>query len=312
MNYRNGSEKDLPAIIDLLKASLGESHTSKSEQLWKWKHHQNPFGKSPILIAEEGGKIIGLRTFLRWEFTYKNNIINAARAVDTAVHPAHQGKGIFRKLTLELVDQMKRQGVDLIYNTPNSNSLPGYLSMGWNKYGKLPVKLKFKLTPTQKADRIHVADWNDVSGLLSKIEAGQTSPNHVQTNLVEGYLSWRYASCPLFPYSFISDGATYLLVYRIVQGKMGRELRVTDLFTLDAFGKMESKQLNAQLNIIQNKGAVRFISYSGLKYPHQKAIHMGALPTMVIGPVVTLRQMKDSMDPKDLPWNWSLGDLEVF
>jgi len=312
MNYREGSEKDIPAIIDLLKASLGESRTPKSEQLWKWKHCANPFGKSPILIAEEGEEIIGLRTFLRWEFIHQNKIISAVRAVDTAVHPAHQGKGIFKNLTLDLIDRMKHEGVDLIYNTPNSKSLPGYLSMGWTKYGKLPLKLKFTLTPTRKGSRTHVADWNEVSGLLSKIEAEEKSLNHVQTSLVKGYLTWRYASCPLFPYSFISDGATYLLVYRVVESKMGRELRLVDLFTLEDFGKMESKQLNSRLNVVQKEESARFTSFSGLNYPRQKAIQLGSLPAMAIGPTVTLKQMESSWDPQNLPWNWSLGDLEVF
>lgn len=312
MNYREGSEKDLPAIIDLLKASLGEKSIPKSEQLWKWKHWENPFGKSPLIVAEEDEKIIGLRTFLRWEFIHQKKIIKAFRAIDTAVHPAYQGNGIFKSITLALIDQLKSEDVDLIYNTPNSKSLPGYLSMGWEKYGKLPIKLQFTFNHTNKPGKEPCNDWGKVAGLILKIESDQDSLKSVRTRLVRGYITWRYISCPLFPYYYISDGCTYLLVYRIIERKMGRELRIADLFILPDFGNIGSGQLNKELSIVQEETSTKVITFSGLDYPLQKAIRMGALPIVSIGPIVTLKQLKDSFYLQHLPWGWSLGDLEVL
>jgi hypothetical protein len=40
-------------MIGLLKKSLGEGLIPKSEALWNWKHEQNPFGASFVLLAEE-------------------------------------------------------------------------------------------------------------------------------------------------------------------------------------------------------------------------------------------------------------------
>src|SRR5688572_3667570 len=139
MLIREATEADIPAIVELLKISLGESLMPKSEAFWKWKHIDNPFGKSPVLVAEENGQLIGVRAFMQWEWQYQNKIYKAVRAVDTATHPQHQGKGIFKKLTLELVEQCKAKGVDFIFNTPNKSSKPGYLSMGWMSNGKLKI-----------------------------------------------------------------------------------------------------------------------------------------------------------------------------
>ncbi len=40
--------------------------------------------------------MIGFRTFLRWEFEDAGRVVRAVRAVDTATHPDHRGRGIFR------------------------------------------------------------------------------------------------------------------------------------------------------------------------------------------------------------------------
>lgn len=311
MEIRKGCEKDLPQIISLLKASLGESMIPKSLNLWKWKHINNPFGASPFLVAEENGEIIGLRAFLRWEFLLHDQVIKACRAVDTSVHPDFQGKGIFNKLTLALIDQIKEEGVDLIFNTPNAASMPGYLKMDWKKWGKLPLKLDFHLTSGKNKHPLEPDSWNKIEQLVSKLEKEDLIKSH-QTNIKKGYLKWRYLDCPLFPYYFISDESSYLLFYRIKEGKMGRELRIVDLFTLNSFEGKQKVELKKALKNAQRLSGARFTSFSGLVYPNQSALVLGSLPILKAGPMVTLREVAESIDPMIIDWTWSLGDLEVF
>jgi hypothetical protein len=91
MIIRPASAKDKPAIIELLRKSLGESTIPKSEALWTWKHEENPFGNSYVLLAEENEQLIGLRAFMQWEWRSKSKSFQTIRAVDTATHPEHQG-----------------------------------------------------------------------------------------------------------------------------------------------------------------------------------------------------------------------------
>ena len=312
MIFRPGTEEDIPQIIQLLKASLGESLIPKSEALWKWKHLDNPFGNSPVLLAEEDGQIIGVRAFLNWEFVQNNEPIKACRAVDTAIHPDFQGKGLFTQLSLNLTDQIREDGTQLIYNTPNTQSLPGYLKMGWEKWGKLPLKMKFHMGGFSSSTKELSSDWSAVQDLIGKSEVQKNTVSGIQTHLVPGYLNWRYKDCPLFPYQFISDSESYLLIFRIKEGKMGRELRITDLFTVDSFGKTQKKELNKALKNIQKHSGARFTSFSGLAYPKQQTIDLGILPILSIGPGITLRKVSLDSDPMNLNWGWSLGDLEVF
>lgn len=311
MIFRKGTQDDIPQIIHLLKASLGESMIPKSEALWNWKHQGNPFGKSPVLLAEEEDKIIGVRAFLRWDFLQEGKILKACRAVDTAIHPDFQAKGIFTKLTVDLIDQIKEEGVQLIYNTPNTQSLPGYLKMGWAKWGKLPLKMQFHIGRSVPIEKF-TSDWSTIQNLIKEIENQENSSPGIQTYLTPGFLNWRYANSPLFPYQFITDAESWLLIFRIKDGKMGRELRITDLFTLDSFGKIQKKELNKELKSIQKQSGARFTSFSGLAPQKKYLLNLGILPVFSIGPTITVRKVSESIDPLRLDWNWSLGDLEVF
>ncbi|WP_425638313.1 N-acetyltransferase family protein [Algoriphagus yeomjeoni] len=312
MEIRKATPGDLPEIVNLLRASLGESLIPKSEALWNWKHVENPFGKSPVLVAEEAGLICGVRVFLRWEFRQGGRIIKACRAVDTAIHPDYQGKGLFKNLTLSLIEEIKSEGVELIYNTPNTQSMPGYLKMGWEKWGKLPLKMHFNLSVGKGKSLSQVSNWESIRHLIQELEKTPKEIGSISTNLVAGYIHWRYVNCPLFPYHFISDGETYLLIYRIKEGKIGRELRIVDFFQLAGFDSNGRKQLNSRLKTIEKNESVRFTSYSGLQFRKDNPLEMGLMPVMSIGPEVTLRQTAMSRESLDLPWAWSLGDLEVF
>jgi N-acetylglutamate synthase-like GNAT family acetyltransferase len=312
MQIRKAISGDLPAIITLLKASLGESLIPKSEELWNWKHIENPFGASPVLVAEEQGIICGVRVFLRWEFIQGSKIIKACRAVDTAIHPDYQGQGLFKNLTLSLIEELKAEGVAVIYNTPNSQSSPGYLKMGWEKWGKLPLKMHFNLNLGKSKNHTPQKDWSAIARLIQEIENRNPDSETILTNIVPGYINWRYINCPLFPYHFISDGETYLLIYRIKEGKIGKELRIVDFFQLADFGENEKKQVNSRLKTIQKNEKVRFTSFSGLHCENEEHLELGLMPVMSIGPEVTLRKVDSSEDLLELPWGWSLGDLEVF
>ena len=311
MNIRKASDSDIPAIIQLLKVSLGESLIPKSEALWNWKHVQNPFGKSPVLLDEENGEILGVRAFLMWEFFQNGKIFKSCRAVDTATHPEHQGKGIFKKLTMALIEEIKKNGMVAVFNTPNSKSTPGYLKMGWEKWGNLPLKLDFHVGKKRKGIQMQ-SDWTAISDLIEEIESAPQTELSLGTRLVKGYLNWRYKDSPLFPYHYLSDGENYLLIYRIKEGKMGREFRICDFYFLTELSPSQKKELNKSLAVKIRESGSRFSSFSGLKYSQQKNLDMGILPVIKIGPLVTVRQVQEDFYPLNQDWSWSLGDLEVF
>ncbi|MGV9270472.1 GNAT family N-acetyltransferase [Kitasatospora sp. NPDC003701] len=168
--FRPLAEADLPAVLDLLTASLAGGPTgTRTADFFAWKHRLGPFGASPGLVAETpDGRLAGVRLFLRWQWHegVTGRTVTAVRPVDTATHPDFQGRGIFRRLTLDLLEQVSGQA-ELVFNTPNGNSLPGYRKMGWQELGRVPVALR----PVRPA-----AFARGVRAALARESAGPAAP----------------------------------------------------------------------------------------------------------------------------------------
>ncbi len=138
LDIRPATASDRDAILDVLRRSLGGDDDPRYPALFAWKHDENSFGPSPMWVATDGDRFAGFRTFLRWEFERGGQTLRAVRAVDTATDPDYQGRGLFTALTRHALDAVREQGVDFVFNTPNDQSRPGYLRMGWREVGRLP------------------------------------------------------------------------------------------------------------------------------------------------------------------------------
>ena len=215
-------------VLELTQLSLGSTVvTPKTTDFWLWKHHANPFGASYGLCAwdEQKDLAIGLRVLMHWRFAAKDGrCCQAVRAVDTATHPDYQRLGIFSRLTKQAIAELKQTGVDFIYNTPNSKSLPGYLKMGWQRVARWPLYLKplrpwgmvgHWLWPQAEAATLPFADYFG-SGILSwpafvqsygeqataLLGAWETQRESVglRTPRTLAYFAWRYGQHPTIRY----------------------------------------------------------------------------------------------------------------
>ena len=204
--------KDLPAIISLLKEGF---HKKRILEDFKKKHIDNPFGKSYGLLAFEGDNLIALRMFLRWEFKHNNKLIKAIRPVDTVTHPQHQGKGIFKKINLMGLENCRNE-YELIFNTPNKNSFPGYIKMGWIRF---PTNQQFKIVFTLPffSNRTNVTTI-DPSKL--KIDFPFTNEKLTITNKSVSYFNWRYQDARYKIAKIAVKNKNCFVVYRI-EKRMG-------------------------------------------------------------------------------------------
>ena len=315
MQIREATENDIPAIVKVLKASLGETDLPLSEEIWNFKHVTNPFGKSLVLVATEGEEIIGVRAFMRWKWQLAGNIYSCFRAVDTATHPSHQGKGIFKKLTLKAVEIAKEQGDHFIFNTPNEKSRPGYLKMGWEPVGKINVALMpsffsfWKLTSTGKEYKVErKVPEIKIDNLCDLWNTKWYNRNKLFTPKSSHYLIWRFENNPLQKYEVIATDNFYLAAYVKNRGKL-KELRISECIFTDSSA---IKLIKKSIFNIGKKHKVQFISFS----PSLLNLGLAALKGN-FGPILTLRNLNLSQeineDFLDIDnWNNSLGDLELF
>jgi GNAT superfamily N-acetyltransferase len=329
MEIRQAVAQDVPLIVALLKQSLGESLMPKSEQYWRWKHIENPFGSSPVLVAIEGKAIIGVRAFMRWNWTDTKQNFRAVRAVDTATHPDHQGKGIFKKLTLSLLERCTNEGDHFVFNTPNSQSKPGYLKLGWVEAGKLPVRISvtngfrmIRQVVTSESPRIPepqpAVSFLDHTGLQVLLDSCRQQHTRIETAYTPDYLRWRYAAVPVANYITLGETKgnelTGLAVARTKQTRIGRELRITDCFTTGA----ASQYLKQQISQVAKELHVDYITFAGTT--PDGAISkfvpgVGSSLSLSVGPMVTVKalQMKELSQLNNfVNWSPSFGDLELF
>lgn len=332
MNIRVATPEDKPAMIELLKKSLGESLIPKSEAFWCWKHEDNPFGHSYVLLAEEGQQLVGLRAFMQWKWQWKGQTYKSIRAVDTATHPDHQGKGIFKKLTLQQAEACKNQGIHFVFNTPNEQSRPGYLKMGWVAQGKMPLKLKVvqpvsllyskffqknkNVSPIDQS--IPAQEWNqDVFQLLNKYVQNE---HQLTTALSPAYIKWRYADNPLFKYHYITDNDNFILISRVKTHSFTKELRIVDFILINPNADPRSINKFIKKSVVQfcKSYGISFVSLSGQQYQTYKKYFewMGIVPVRSLGPIVTLKDLNMNGHFQDLlnvkNWGYSLGDMELF
>lgn len=204
---------DEAQIFELLAASLGWVPDGDHAAFFRWKHRENPFGDSPGWVATTEDRVVGFRSFLRWRFSGEDREVEAVRAVDTATSPSHQRRGIFKRLTLQSLDALATQGVRFVFNTPNSQSRPGYLKMGWKILGRVPVSVRpssAAALPRLVRARVPAKRWGvaNTAGVpahhvltqtaaLDELLAAQPQTSGLRTARTAPYLAWRYGFEPL-------------------------------------------------------------------------------------------------------------------
>jgi N-acetylglutamate synthase-like GNAT family acetyltransferase len=304
MQIRAAGADDIPAIVNLLKISLGESLMPKSEAFWRWKHVENPFGVSPVLLAFQDEQLMGVRAFMHWQWQQGHKMYKAVRAVDTATHPDFQGKGIFKKLTLQLVDSCTASGIDFVFNTPNKSSKPGYIKMGWHSLGKMKVYSRGMLNLHKRQPGFDQQYAFQEKALL-QVDLNANQSTTISTKRSVAYLLWRYRVNPnVVYYSFAGEagGFPYLTLFRLKPYRFGMEFRICEqLGAQDADG-LYQKHL---MEVVRASGANLITCVQPLRgFPVVRAR---------VGPEVTVRPIVIAPDFLSFRnWTPTLGDMELF
>jgi len=334
---RPGTDADIPAVIELMRVALGEGKIPRTREFWTWKHRTNPFGPSPMWLASANDALVGVRLFMRWRWQWAGGreSLAAVRAVDTATHPDWQGKGIFKRLTLSLVDDMTRAGTAFVFNTPNDQSRPGYLKMGWQQVGRVslwikpyrPLRALLSMlrasAPSHTPADVATTNPNEARALLEDAEHARlfarvaTRQPGYATPLSASYLAWRYLSCPAAAYELSSfDPRRGLVVHRNRMRRGLRELTFTDLVVESSLGGIRTAVANVRAALRQAKPDY---AVAALRRDSSEAAVLAAcgfVPAPRLGPIFTVRELARAADTPDPAtannFHTSIGDLELF
>ncbi len=314
LTIRPFADGDTAAVLELMRAALGETPVlQRSTELFHWKHLDNPFGRSIMLLAEAGGRVAGFRAFMRWELGAPDGTaLRCVRPVDTATHPDFQRRGIFRRLTEQAVEAAREDGVDLVFNTPNPASGAGYYKMGWSGVGKVGVLVRpsWRLLSGRLASPPlpRIGDFLDPAVAVPE---GWTIPDRpgrgLRTPRTTAYLDWRFRRHPTAEYALVdTEGGEAIVRPNYRAGR--RELVVSDVFGSrgDAAIRRAARAARAQyLAAWFSPGSPerRAATRAGLvPVPGVSALFLMARP---------LRPL--AVDPTSMrSWDLALSDLELL
>jgi GNAT superfamily N-acetyltransferase len=325
---RPATTEDLPGVLALARRALGWSDVSP--RFLEWKHIENPWGRSFMWVALDGDRVIAFRAFLRWELVDADGrCVVAARAVDTATDPEHRRQGLFRSLTTAALDEMAAAGVQLVWNTPNSSSLPGYLTMGWQEVGRLPAVVRpaaarfpfVVLTARRPAARDAVAThfgraaWEvfghdpDVDALLAALPASAG----LATRRTQGFLAWRYNN-PALGYRVLALGdspADGLAVFRLRRRGRAVEATVCDLLCPEAAGGPNGATASGLVRRIARGTDADYVL--SLASPSRATVTRPPVVRLSqIGPVLACRPLDGTVPPAVDGWALTMGDVELL
>jgi len=328
---RAATDADVPEILRLIDTSYDRQDDLLRLRYWRWKHEANPFGASPCLVAESNGRLVGVRVFLRWAWQSGDRTVRAVRAVDTATHPEWRGRGIFSRLTLRLVEQMQREGISFVYNTPNAKSMPGYLKMGWSRVGRVPLWIRphrvsraVRRSLTQRHADTPVlkgldtvpytlqeerlpAFLSDVAPVDDRYHTARTLP----------YLSWRYGDIPGLTYRARFDTAGDSGALLVARGRRRGRLREVTISELLVTPSPRGIELARHLlSALLSSADADYVVACAAPGTAERSVlaRSGFVPVPRVGPHFTARRLApDAPDPSTwASWRCSIGDLELF
>lgn len=173
-------EGDVAFVLDMLSAAFGKSFDL---DWFHWKHRSGPWGESRGWIALDEHGLLGARLLLPWKFRSGREVYHALRPCDTVTAPRARGLGVFRSLTERAIASV-RHDTDFLFNTPNSQSRPGYFKMGFVEWEFVP-------------QRVAVV-WSQREALTDR-PAVPEEPS-LRTAVNDEFLRWRYTDCPTASY----------------------------------------------------------------------------------------------------------------
>jgi GNAT superfamily N-acetyltransferase len=331
LQIRPYGDEDEAEVLALLVAALGEGPGGhRSAEFFRWKHLENPFGRSLMLVCEEGGRIIGLRAFLRWQFDVDGRPIRAVRPVDTATHPDHHGRGVFSRLTRAALEVLGEEA-DVVFNTPNEKSLPGYLKLGWRAVGRIPVWVRPRRlvssirglrreAPPSPRPNVAAAPAAEVLDAATEwpalLSVAERATGRLSTPVSPDYLGWRYGRAPLLDYRALTEmdgGRVRGVGFLRVRPRRGLwETTIADVV-------VPTGAVQAARRLVRRAALAAPTDIVTCSFPVGSSAHRAARGAGFLmaprGIVMVVRPLRGDIepDPQDLgSWALRLADVEVF
>lgn len=180
---RDLEDGDIGDVTGALTTAFGRRF---DDDWFNWKHVDNPSGRSFGIVAHDDEGFLGVRLLLRWRFLWDGELVIGMRPCDTVTIPRARRRGVFTAMTQESMERVQDEAA-FLFNTPNENSLPGYLKMGFERWTEIHQR------PAVEFARIRPVEYG-------RWMAPSIPETGLHTLRDEAFLRWRYSEKSGFDY----------------------------------------------------------------------------------------------------------------
>ncbi|MFQ5495797.1 MAG: GNAT family N-acetyltransferase, partial [Phycisphaerae bacterium] len=159
----------------------------------RWLYADNPRGQVIGFNAWSGGELAGHYAVIPIRALLDGKTVHAALSLNTAVHPDHQGKGLFTRLAEMTYDRAVALGVDHVVGVANANSTPGFVrKLAFESVGRLEARLFWRWPRPAVAGSVAAGRWSrrwdadDLSWRIRNPSARYTVRYHRGTRWILG------------------------------------------------------------------------------------------------------------------------------
>lgn len=313
LDIRPFAVDDQSDVLTLMNRCLGWDDDPRYRDLFRWKHLDNPFGPSFGWVATDAGRVVAVRLFMRWQFSRGAEVLDAVRAVDTATDPDYQGRGLFTALTSHGLEAMRERGVGFVFNTPNSQSLPGYLKMGWRVVGRVPAsvavggaggaarlvgaRVPAELWSVPLDVGIPARDW--LADAPTWRHPRSEDVRSIETHRSVDFARWRYGN-DLLGYRVVRvRGAEWIVRAR-------RRGHSVELVVADPIRPDDDDSGERLPSLMRGAGCDHALRVG------RSSVADGFWPLPTSGPLLTWKAVTAKAMPPLSNWSLTLGDIELF
>lgn len=161
---RHARPADRDGFLSLYEAVWGRS---RSEAWFDWRFERNPYaGGVEMVVAERAGELVGAQPLLALPLASGSTTVAARQPVDWFVHPDHRRRGLFTRMTEQLLSAYEDRAA-LLFNFPSEALQAGLRQFDWTTVGE--VATRYRVHDPQSLARQKARGRSTTASLLGRV-----------------------------------------------------------------------------------------------------------------------------------------------
>jgi GNAT superfamily N-acetyltransferase len=212
VTLRPATPDDDVAIAACIGAAFPSNPKARLDVL-RWQYRDNPFGDTVGWVHEDDGRVVAHYSAFAMPYVLDGERATAGNAVDAAVLPSHQGRGLFTPMAAALYESCAARGfaLEVCYAT-NPIAMRGVARAGVAWQPPLRVLATPRRPGRSPGEEVegppaHVDDVWRAMGVRNGVDRGAA------------WWDWRYARSPMEQYRYFSAPGAAMVV--LLRGRLG-------------------------------------------------------------------------------------------